>query len=103
MLGFGSQGHAHAQNLRDSGLRRRVGLREVVELGRGEEARALREGDRRGRRGGRRRDGAAPRHRRTPAAYAADIAPNLSAGDMLMFAHGFSIHFGRCSRPPTWT
>jgi ketol-acid reductoisomerase len=31
--------------------------------------------------------------------YAAEIAPNLKAGDMLMFAHGFSIHFGTV-RPP---
>jgi ketol-acid reductoisomerase len=34
------------------------------------------------------------------AAYAADIAPNLTAGDMLMFAHGFSIHFGTVRPPP---
>jgi ketol-acid reductoisomerase len=34
------------------------------------------------------------------AVYAAEIAPNLKAGDMLMFAHGFSVHFGTV-RPPS--
>src|SRR4249919_4214344 len=31
--------------------------------------------------------------------YAADIAPNLTDGDMLMFAHGFSVHFGTIAPP----
>ena len=39
-----------------------------------------------------------------PPSTTSDIAPNLKAGDMLMFAHGFNIHFGTGSRrPPTST
>ena len=34
-----------------------------------------------------------------PKVYGADIAPNLKAGDMLMFAHGFNIHFGTIAPP----
>jgi ketol-acid reductoisomerase len=33
------------------------------------------------------------------AVYASDVAPNLKAGDMLMFAHGFSVHFGTVKPP----
>lgn len=33
------------------------------------------------------------------AMYKKDIEPNLKSGDMLMFAHGFNIHFG-CIKPP---
>ena len=38
------------------------------------------------------------------AVYSSEIAPNLKAGDMLMFAHGFSVHFGTVQAArPTWT
>ena len=99
VLGFGSQGHAHAQNLQDSGHDVRVGLREgSTSWSRAEEAglrvvptaRAVAESD------------VAmvllpdTSHAKV---YAEDIAPNLKAGDMLMFAHGFSIHFGTVSPP----
>jgi len=99
VLGFGSQGHAHAQNLRDSGFDVRVGLREGSKSwSRAEEAglRVLPTAD------------AVSEadvvmvvlpdtsHARV---YAEDVAPNLKAGDMLMFAHGFSIHF-RTVTPP---
>jgi ketol-acid reductoisomerase len=99
VVGFGSQGHAHALNLRDSGRDVRVGLREgSPSWAKAEEAglsvkptgEAVAEAD------------VAmvllpdTAHAKV---YAAEIAPNLKAGDMLMFAHGFSIHFGTV-RPP---
>ncbi|GIU98194.1 MAG: ketol-acid reductoisomerase (NADP(+)) [Actinomycetota bacterium] len=99
VLGFGSQGHAHAQNLRDSGLDVRVGLRPGSPSRAAAEEAGLRVLD-------------TPEavaeadvvmcllpdtaHR---AVYEADIAPNLSDGAMLMFAHGFSIHFGTVVPP----
>jgi ketol-acid reductoisomerase len=99
VLGFGSQGHAHSQNLRDSGHNVRVGLREGSRSwGIAEEA-GLR---------------VLPTAEAVADAdvvmvtlpdtshakvYAEDVAPNLGSGDMLMFAHGFSIHFGTV-RPP---
>jgi ketol-acid reductoisomerase len=99
VLGYGSQGHAHSQNLRDSGLDVRVGLRAgSASRARAEDAGlpvldtadAVREADvimcvlpdtSHGK------------------VYAADIAPNLKDGDMLMFAHGFSVHFGTVVPP----
>ena len=99
VLGFGSQGHAHAQNLRDSGFDVRVGLREGSASWPRAEGAGLR---------------VVPTaeavadadvvmvvlpdtsHRKV---YAEEIAPNLKPGDMLMFAHGFSIHFGTVQPP----
>jgi ketol-acid reductoisomerase len=99
VLGYGSQGHAHALNLRSSGVDVRVGLREgsssfakaeaaglrVLEIGQAcdeadiimvllpdtEQARVYKE----------------------------SIEPHLRDGDSLAFAHGFNIHFGQI-RPP---
>jgi ketol-acid reductoisomerase len=99
VLGFGSQGHAHAQNLQDSGFDVRVGLRP------GSSSRAVAEAA-----GLKVLDTAAAAaeadvimcllpdtsHAKV---YAEDIAPNLKDGDMLMFAHGFSIHFGTVVPP----
>jgi ketol-acid reductoisomerase len=99
VLGFGSQGHAHAQNLKDSGYDVRVGLRSgSASRAKAEEA-GLRVVDT--------ADAVAEAdvvmcllpdtsHAKV---YASDIAPNLKAGDMLMFAHGFSVHFGTVSPP----
>jgi ketol-acid reductoisomerase len=99
VLGYGSQGHAHSQNLQDSGLDVRVGLRpgsasrtKAAEAG----LRVLDTADAV-------REAAVimcvlpdTSHGRV---YAEDIAPNLKDGDMLMFAHGFSIHFGTVVPP----
>jgi ketol-acid reductoisomerase len=99
VLGYGSQGHAHALNLRDSGVTVRVGLPE------GSKSRAAAE-----------KDGLqvmAPAEASkwadvimvlvpdTTAAslYKEAIAPNLSAGKMLMLAHGFNIRFGTIQPP----
>ncbi|RBI61004.1 ketol-acid reductoisomerase [halophilic archaeon] len=98
VLGYGSQGHAHAQNLHDSGVDVVVGLRE------GSSSRdAARE------------DGlrvATPAEAAgeadvvsvlvpdtvQPAVYA-DIESELDAGDTLQFAHGFNVHYGQIEPP----
>jgi ketol-acid reductoisomerase len=100
VLGFGSQGHAHAQNLRDSGFDVRVGLRPGSRSWEKAEAAGLRVLS----------TDDAVREANVAmvllpdtshaAVYAESIAPNLDAGNMLMFAHGFSIHFGTVV-PPT--
>ncbi|MEA2579554.1 MAG: ketol-acid reductoisomerase [Actinomycetota bacterium] len=99
VLGFGSQGHAHAQNLQDSGFDVRVGLRPGSSSRPTAEEAGLRVLDT--------ADAVAEAdvvmcllpdtsHGKV---YAEDIAPNLKDGDMLMFAHGFSIHFGTVTPP----
>src|SRR5947199_2419414 len=93
VLGFGSQGHAHALNLKDSGMNVIVGLYQgsksiPVAKEKGFEvvttAEAVRRGD---------VIFVALPDTRQAAAYRKDIAPNLSAGKTLLFSHGFSIHF----------
>jgi ketol-acid reductoisomerase len=93
VLGFGSQGHAHALNLKDSGCRVIIGLYEgsksiPVAQEKGFEvvntAEAVRRAD---------VIMVALPDTKQPAAYRKDIAPNLSAGKTLLFSHGFSIHF----------
>ena len=99
VLGYGSQGHAHALNLRDSGVTVRVGLQE------GSKSRAAAA-----------KDGLEVM---TPAEaskwadvimvlvpdttaaslYKEAIAPNLTAGKMIMLAHGFNIRFGTIVPP----
>jgi ketol-acid reductoisomerase len=93
VLGFGSQGHAHALNLKDSGFNVLIGLYpgsksravarkhgfEVVDT-----AEAVRRGD---------VIMVALPDTKQPAVYAKDIAPNLRKGQTLLFSHGFSIHF----------
>ena len=99
VLGYGSQGHAHSQNLKDSGLDVRVGLRPgSASRAKAEEA-GLRVVDT--------ADAVAEADvimcvlpdTSHGAVYAADVAPNLKDGDMLMFAHGFSVHFGTVVPP----
>ena len=100
VLGYGSQGHAHALSLRDSGCEVRVGLPEGSKSRPRAEAEGLTV--------------------TTPAdacawadvimvltpdtgqrkLYAEAIAPNLRPGDALFFAHGFNIHFGYIAPPP---
>jgi ketol-acid reductoisomerase len=99
IIGYGSQGHAHALNLRDSGVDVVVGLYPGSKSWAKAEAAGLRvmstaeaakaadiimilvadhiQGD----------------------LYRTDIEPNLSAGKTLMFAHGFNIHFGQIAAP----
>jgi ketol-acid reductoisomerase len=99
IIGYGSQGHAHALNLRDSGLDVVVGLpagsksrakAEAAGLLVLETAEAARIADT--------MMILVPDHIQGPL-YETDIAPNLTAGKTLMFAHGFSIHFGAIIPP----
>jgi ketol-acid reductoisomerase len=93
VLGFGSQGHAHALNLKDSGCNVIIGLYEgsksiPVAQEKGFEvlptAEAVRRAD---------VIFVALPDTKQPKAYEKDIAPNLSKGKTLLFSHGFSIHF----------
>jgi ketol-acid reductoisomerase len=100
VLGFGSQGHAHALNLRDGGCEVIVGAREgrsfdsarsagfdVYSIGEavglGEVVMVLIPDE------------------TQPAVFEREIAPNLKRGSYLAFAHGFGIHFGKVV-PPEW-
>jgi len=93
VLGFGSQGHAHALNLKDSGLHVIIGLYEgsksiPVAKEKGFEvyptAEAVRRAD---------VIFVALPDTKQSSAYERDIAPNLARGKTLLFSHGFSIHF----------
>src|SRR5436190_5539677 len=93
VLGFGSQGHAHALNLKESGCNVIIGLYEgsksiPVAKDKGFEvyptAEAVRRAD---------VIFVAGPDTKQPKAYQKDIAPNLARGKTLLFSHGFSIHF----------
>src|SRR5438477_11440650 len=99
VLGYGSQGHAHALNLKDSGIDVVVGLREGSSSKAKAEAAGLTVLP----------TGEAVRQAdivmvllpdtEQKKAYKADIAPNLVDGNSLAFAHGFNIHFGQIAPP----
>jgi len=93
VLGFGSQGHAHALNLKDSGCKVIVGLyggsksRKVAEdygFAVYDTGEAVRLAD---------VIMVGIPDTKQAAAYKKDIAPNLAPGKTLLFTHGFSIHF----------
>src|SRR5438128_10359611 len=93
VLGFGSQGHAHALNLKESGLKVIIGLYDgsksiPVAKEKGFEvfntAEAVKRAD---------VIFVALPDTKQAKAYLKDIAPNLSKGKTLLFSHGFSIHF----------
>ncbi len=93
VLGFGSQGHAHALNLKESGCKVIIGLYEgsksiPVAQEKGFEvfltAEAVRRAD---------VIFVALPDTKQPAAYEKDIEPNLTKGKTLLFSHGFAIHF----------
>ena len=99
VVGYGSQGHAHALNLRDSGVDVRVGLPA--------ESRSVPKARAEGLTVGPVAAAAAWADvimmlipdTRQPAVYEACIQPHLTAGKMLMFAHGFNIRFGSIVPP----
>jgi len=99
IIGYGSQGHAHALNLKDSGVDVVIGLRE----GSGSKAKA----ESAGLRVLNIADASAyadvimvlAPDTEQKTIYEADIAPNLAEGDALFFAHGFNIRFGRIVPP----
>src|ERR1700756_5520442 len=99
IIGYGSQGHAHALNLRDSGVDVRVALRE----GSTSAAKATAAGLRLTSVADAAREAdvimmLAP-DTEQQAIYRADIEPGLKAGDALLFAHGFNVRFGLISAP----
>ncbi len=100
IIGYGSQGHAHAQNLRDSGMNVVVGLREggsswekaknagfkvlpVDEAAKWADVIMILAPD-----------------SGQPEIYSSHIASNLNPGDAVVFGHGFNIHFGQIVPPP---
>ena len=99
VIGYGSQGHAHALNAKESGCNVIIGLYEGSKswdkaVKQGFEVYTAAE--------------AAKRadvimilinDEKQAAMYKKDIEPNLEAGNMLMFAHGFAIHFGQIVPP----
>ena len=94
IIGYGSQGHAHALNLMDSGVDVRVGLREGSKSwAKAEEAglkvttmdQAAEEGD---------IVMILVPDELQPEVYEQHIASHLKAGNTLAFAHGFNIHYG---------
>src|SRR6266705_1382184 len=93
LLGFGSQGHAHALNLKDSGLNVLIGLYEgskSIPVAREKGFEVVTTGE-----AVQRADVifVALPDTKQAAAYKKDIAPNLTKGKTLLFSHGFSIHF----------
>ncbi|MCR5202114.1 MAG: ketol-acid reductoisomerase [Lachnospiraceae bacterium] len=99
IIGYGSQGHAHALNLKESGCDVVIGLYEGSKSKEKAESQGLT---------------VLPVAEATKAAdiimvlipdekqaamYKSDIEPNLEAGNMLMFAHGFNIHFNQIIPP----
>ncbi len=96
IVGYGSQGHAHAQNLRDSGIKVTVGLRkggaswdkakkagglvvkEIADAVRGADVVMLLMPD-----------------EQIASVYAAEVEPNIRKGAALAFAHGFNVHYGQ--------
>src|SRR5689334_3181387 len=99
VVGYGSQGHAHALNLHDSGVEVVVGLREgspswaaaenagvavapVAEAVKGAQIVSLLLPD-----------------QVQPAVWEEHVAPNLADGAAVLFAHGFNVHYGRIAPP----
>ena len=97
IIGYGSQGHAHANNLQDSGVKVVVGLRkegaswnkakkaglavkDVAEAVKGADVVMVLVPD-----------------EQQPEVYRNDIEPNLKKGAVLAFAHGFNVHYGQIS------
>ncbi len=99
IIGYGSQGHAHALNLRDSGIdvvvaeilgknwdkAKAAGLpvMSAAQAAKAANVVMILVAD----------------HHQAPL-YQSDIAPHMTAGKTLMFAHGFNIHFGQIVPPP---
>ncbi len=98
VIGYGSQGHAHAQNLRDSGLSVVIGLREGKSFDKAKNdgfevlsvAEATKKAD---------IVQILMPDETQASVYNSEIAPNLKDTAALMFAHGFNVHFGQIVAP----
>src|ERR1700750_1469087 len=95
IIGYGSQGHAHAQNLNDSGVRVTVGLRrggaswdqgEAAEVKGAVCAEAVKQAD---------IVMMLLPDEQIAEVYRNDVGPNMKQGASLAFAHGFNIHYGQ--------
>ena len=99
VIGYGSQGHAHSLNLKESGVNVVVGLRE----GSARRAEAEKEGLKVASVAEASKMGdiimILINDEIQGQVYEADIKPNLTAGNALAFAHGFNIHFGQVVPP----
>jgi len=98
IIGYGSQGHAHALNLKESGMDVIVGLREGASWQKAERAglKVMPTSD-----AAKRADIVmilAPDEVQA-SLYRADVAPNLKKNGYLAFGHGFNIHFGQIVPP----
>ena len=99
IIGYGSQGHAHALNLKESGVNVIIGLYEGSKSWKRAEEQGLTVYTS--------AEAAAKadiimiliNDEKQAKLYKEDIEPNLKEGDTLAFAHGFNIHFG-CIKPP---
>jgi len=99
VVGFGSQGHAHALNLRDSGVDVHVGLREGSGSRRAAEDAGLEVGTiAEAVRGARLVAILVPDHVQKEV-WDADVLPNLEPGAAVLFAHGLNVHFERIVPP----
>jgi len=95
IIGYGSQGHAHAQNLSDSGVKVTVGLRKGGASWIKAEKAGLQVAE----------VGAAVKNadivmmllpdEQIAAVYKNDVEPNIKQGASLAFAHGFNVHYGQ--------
>ena len=104
VIGYGSQGHAHALNLRDSGVQVEVGLREGSPSWGEAEATGLTVRDRRATRSRRpARLDPAPRPGAAAGLRREHIEPNLAPGAAVLFAHGFNILYERDRARPRAT
>ena len=99
IIGYGSQGHAHALNLKESGVNVVVGLYEG--------SKSWEKAEKQGLKVMLTKDAVKVadiimiliNDEKQAAMYKQDIEPNLKPGKMLMFAHGFAIHFGQIVPP----
>ncbi|RKM57534.1 ketol-acid reductoisomerase [Butyrivibrio sp. CB08] len=99
IIGYGSQGHAHALNLKDSGCNVIIGLYEGSKSKAKAESQGLKVYN----------TAEAAKmadiimilinDEKQAKMYREDIEPNLQPGNMLMFAHGFNVHFGLIKAP----
>jgi len=100
VLGFGSQGHAHALNLADSGVDVVVGLRtESASRAEAEEAGLAVASVADAVRGAQLVSFLVPDGAQ-PTLWRDEVEPNLEPGAALLFAHGFNVHYGRVEPPP---
>lgn len=98
IVGYGSQGHAHAQNLRDSGVRVVIGIREGKSWNKAQQdgfevytvSEAVEQSD---------VIMVLLPDEMQPKVYQEEIEPGLTTGKALMFAHGFNIHFSQIVPP----